>query len=123
MMFGKPSKRRPLDTGVQRLSQESAPRAAKKTRHPLHNVIILVSFAMLVAVVTRRDTGSVAEYDIQAEAVARENIYADFGFDAEDIQQTKEAREAAMARVPSAYRVRTAVIDEQLAAFDARLHE
>lgn len=123
MMFGKSSKRRPLDTGVQRLSQESAPRTAKKAKHPLHNVVLLVSFAVLVAVVTRRDTGNVAEYDIHAEAVARENIYADFGFDAEDIQETKEAREAAMARVPSAYRVRDVAVEDQLAAFDERLQE
>ena len=123
MMFGKSSKRRPLDTGVQRLSQESAPRAAKRAKHPLQNVVLLVSFAVLVVVVTRRDTGNVAEYDIHAEAVARENIYADFGFDSEDIQLTKEARDAAMARVPSVYRVRDAVIAGQLIAFDTRLHE
>lgn len=123
MIFGKSSKRRPLDTGVQRLSLESAPRVSKPAKHPLHNVMLLVSFAVLVTLVTRRDTGSVAEYDIHAEAVARENIYADFGFDSEDIQETKEAREAAMARVPSAYRVHRPVVDVQLSAFDTRLQE
>ena len=123
MMFGKSSKRRPLDTGVQRLSQEAAPRTGKKHHHPLNNVALLVAFGILVAVVTRHDTANVSEYDIHAEAVAREDIFAEFGFESEELQLTKEAREAAMARVPSIYRVQDFHIAEQLEQFDARLLE
>ncbi|HRK35494.1 MAG TPA: HDIG domain-containing protein, partial [Candidatus Hydrogenedentes bacterium] len=109
-------KRQQLSPGIYR-GQHQEDDEAKQRRW--QRIVLLLAFTFLVIVVTKRLNLGTQTQTINTEGrVAQETIVAEIGFTSEDIDKTREAREAAAARVPDQFRVEEAKIDQQLAAFD-----
>ncbi|MDZ4858633.1 MAG: HDIG domain-containing protein [Candidatus Hydrogenedentes bacterium] len=109
-------KRQPLSPGMYRGQQQEDDEA--KQRRWLR-IILLVSFAFLVIVITKRlDLGRQTQAINTDGKVAQETVVAEIGFSSEDIDRTRDAREAAAAKVPDAFRIDDARVQQQLAAFD-----
>ncbi|MCC6699038.1 MAG: HDIG domain-containing protein [Candidatus Hydrogenedentes bacterium] len=116
----------------QRLSGGSyrGPQQPPMTQHDKHirRLVLLVSFAFLVVAITQRLSPSTDTEAYNLEGIiAQDTFIAEIGFKSEDLQKTREAREAAAAKVPDVFRVDEAVIEEKVAllqkAVDAILAE
>ena len=94
-------KRKGRGSGTGLAPQESPSLAHRKQR--LQRLVIAGSFLVLVVSVTEfsilRDPA--ARYDIDAETVASHTVQADFAFESEDLEATREQREKAAAQVPT----------------------
>lgn len=85
-------------------------------------LVALGAFVVLVAAVTKDYTPkSAAKYGVETEGFATETIKAEFRFSAPDLAATREAEELAVAKVPDAFNVNDARVNQQLALFDRRV--
>ncbi len=104
-MTTKPGKRKQRKGGspLQRLTNGGQNVAGGRDR--MQWLIVLLAFAVSVAVLTQPPAmdDEFAEYDIEAEEIARQEWQATFSFETEDLQATQRRREEAAARVPEAY--------------------
>ncbi|MDK1021612.1 MAG: HDIG domain-containing protein, partial [Candidatus Hydrogenedentes bacterium] len=101
--------------------QESPSLAHRKQR--LQRLVIAGSFFVLVISVTEFSIlgDPAARYDIDAEAVAARTVRADFAFESEDLDATREGREKAAALVPSTYTIATERVSSQLQTLQQRI--
>ncbi len=121
MIFKRNKKKSQLGSGVTRPAQEGEQQKTINKR--LQWFGMALAFAVLVGVVTEppaKNTESVG-YDIDATEIAIRDENAEFSFEAVDDKATKEAKDAAAAKVPDTYQVAKEVIQEQLAALDERI--
>ncbi|MBI4558621.1 MAG: hypothetical protein HY706_13660, partial [Candidatus Hydrogenedentes bacterium] len=110
-----------LGSGVYRLARDKDTPTGR-TRH-LSRLVMLLVFAVVVALLTERATPPVEDqaYEIDAEPIARETVQAEFWFETVDLGLTLEAREAAAAKVPDSYRVTADKVAVQLRRFENRV--
>ncbi|MBI3118950.1 MAG: hypothetical protein HYZ00_09710, partial [Candidatus Hydrogenedentes bacterium] len=83
--------------------------------------IILFAFAVLVAAITRepkRDEDLAVDIDLP---VSDREIQAKFDFTSVNLQATKEAQDAAVAKVPDYYRVDSGRVEGQLETLRQRI--
>lgn len=108
--------------GGKSLSPQESPSLAHRKQR-LQRIVIAGSFLVLVVCVTEfsilGDSG--ARYDIDAEAVAARTVRADFAFESEDLEATRELREKAAGQVPSTYTIDTDRISSQLLTLQQRI--
>lgn len=91
------------------------PEAPEHSRAWLHRAAMAVAFVALVASMTREpDKRTLSVDDIDTAVLSRDEIRADFYFEAVDLQKTKEARNEAAAKVPDNFRVDTTRVNDQL---------
>lgn len=82
----------------------------------------VLGFVVLVAMLTREPARRALPLgDINTDVLSREELRAEFYFQAVDLQKTKEARNEAVAKVPDNYRVDAARVDDQVARVEARI--
>lgn len=113
-MIGRFKKRHQLSPGIYRGQQQEDPQSRERM---LRRVILAASLVFLVLVIT--NFGSKVPPISTEGTVAKDEIVADFSFESEDLDKTREAREAAAAKVPDSFQVNTAVVTKQLDQFDA----
>jgi len=76
---------------------------------------VLVAFVALVASMTREpERRTLPVNDLESAVLSRDEIRAEFYFEAVDLQKTKEARNEAAAKVPDNFRVDTTRVNDQL---------
>jgi len=82
-------------------------------------VVLGLCFVFLVVGVTKRlsPTTETEEYNLDG-VIAQDTFIAEIGFKSEDLQKTREAREAAAAKVPDVFRVDASVVESQLEKLD-----
>ncbi len=78
-------------------------------------LVLALCFVLLVVGVTKRlsPTTERAEYNTEG-VIAQDTVIAEIGFKSEDLQKTREAREAAAAKVSDVFRVSDSVVADQL---------
>ena len=81
--------------------------------------VLGLCFLFLVVGVTKRlsPRTETEEYNLDG-VIAPDTFIAEIGFKSEDLQKTREAREAAAAKVPDVFRVGEAVVESQLEKLD-----
>lgn len=115
-MIGRFRKRQPLSPDFYR-GQTQSDTATREV--VLRRVILAVALVFIVIMITRRLNLGAQAPSINTEGkVAQETIVAEFGFESEDIDKTRDARETAAAKVPDSFRVDSATVRRQLAEFD-----
>ena len=113
----------------QRLSGGSyrGPQQPPLTQHDRHirRLALAASFAFLVVAVTQRlsPTTDTEEYDLDIDSIPQHTFIAEIGFETEDLQKTREAQEAAAAKVPDVFRVDEAVVQESLTQLQQALDD
>ena len=113
-MIGRFKKRHQLSPGIYRGQQQEDPQSRENM---LRRVILGVSLVFLVLVIT--NFGSKVPPISTEGTVAKDEIVAEFSFESEDLDKTREAREAAAAKVPDSFQVNTSIVKKQLDQFDA----
>ena len=113
-MIGRFKKRHQLSPGLYRGQQLDDPQNREKL---LRRAVLSVSLVFLVLVIT--NFGSKVPPISTEGTVAKDEIVAEFGFESEDLDKTREAREAAAAKVPDSFQVNSATVKEQIEQFDA----
>ncbi len=95
-------KRQRLSGGQREQSQQFLPHREQRLKY----AVVGVSFAVLVLAVTRpiSPVRSTAQYDLDG-IVAQDTFTAEIDFQSEDLELTRDAREAAAAKVPDVFRV------------------
>lgn len=89
--------------------------APEPSRAWLHHGAVLLAFVALVASMTREpEKRTLPVDDLDSAVLSRDEIRADFYFQALDLQKTKEARNEAAAGVPDNFRVDTTRVNDQL---------
>lgn len=122
-MLGKGNRKKGgLGSGVHRPPRESPSLAHRRQR--FQRLFVATAFIVSVAALTellvlRDQTG---RYDIEAETVASQTIQASFGFDAIDLEATREKREEAAAQVPVTYSVDHERVKSQLLTLQLRIN-
>ena len=90
---------------------------APENRRPvwIQRGALVAAFVVLVAALTREpEQQTISIEDINSAVLSRDEIRADFYFQAVDLQKTKEARNEAAAKVPDNFRVDTVRVHDQL---------
>lgn len=120
-MFQSRQKKKGKGSGIGLAPQESPSLVHRKQR--LQRIVIAGSFIVLVVCVTEfpllGDTGG--RYDIDSEAVAARTVRAEFAFESEDLEATREQREKAAAQVTSTYIIDSDRISSQLLTLQQRI--
>ncbi|NUM54264.1 MAG: HDIG domain-containing protein [Candidatus Hydrogenedentes bacterium] len=116
-MIGQFRKRHQLSPGIYRGQQQDDTRS-RETR--LRRVLLAVALVFLVIAVTKQlNFGTSADkLDYDGRFPAKESLIAEFGFESEDVEKTREAREASAARVPDSFHVDAESVKRQLGQFD-----
>ncbi len=99
-----------------------SPMAIQMTR--LQRLVVVLAFAVLLACLTKYPTkGGDGQLDLNVTPgdFAREAIQAEFRFETEDLQATREARDAAAAKVPKRYAVDNEHVQARLRAVQDRI--
>ncbi len=117
----RPSPKRKGRNGGPR-SPHDSPSLAHR-RQQMQRLAIGSAFVVLVAAVTGlRLLGNPAgRYDIDSETVASQTIQAEFSFESEDLEATREAREKAAALVPAMYSIDRERVTTQLLTLQQRI--
>lgn len=85
-------------------------------------LVLALAFLVLVAVVTKRFTPDSARNSmVDTEGYVRETVRAEFRFQSEDLEATRQAELAAEARVPDTYRVDQSLVQARLGRFQERV--
>lgn len=115
-MFTRFRKKQRLSPGVYRGQHQSDNKAFEAR---MRRLVLVSAFALLVVLITNRLTAASNTEHISLEGViAKQTIIADIGFKSEDIEKTREAREAAAAKVPDVFSVDDAKVARQLTELD-----
>lgn len=84
--------------------------------------IVAAAMVVLVGALSREPQRTELPIDdIEQSVVSRHEIRADFFFESIDLQDTKEARNTAAAKVPDNYRVNPALVEQSLSELDRRI--
>lgn len=113
-MIGRFKKRHQLSPGLYRGQQQEDPQGRETM---LRRVVLAVSLVFLVLVIT--NFGSKVPPISTEGTVAKEEVVAEFSFESEDLDKTRDAREEAAAKVPDSFQVNSTGIVNQLDRFDA----
>lgn len=81
----------------------------------MRTLVLALCFLFLVVGVTKRlrPTAETEEYNLDG-VIAQDTFVAEIGFKSEDLDKTREAREAAAAKVPDVFRVNEAIVESQV---------
>jgi len=103
-----------LGGGVHFASQDS-PSLALRVRQ-MQRLVVIGAFIILVAVITKIPSlgDPTGRYDIDSEDIPQQNFRTVFTFDAENLEETRVAREAAANEVPYYYRVASVTVADQM---------
>ena len=122
MLLGKSSKKKTrVGSGVHRPPGNGPTPLTGMPR--LQRLLIVLAFAVLVAAITKFPTSDFGpiDADIDVGKIALETVLARDWFESEDLQATREAREAAEAAVPRQYVVDSEKVETQLARLQQRI--
>jgi hypothetical protein len=108
-------KRQRLSGGQRRQTQQAISRRERR----LKRAVMGAAYLVLVLAVTRRvgPSEDTAQYDLDG-IVAQDTFTAEIDFQSEDIELTREAREAAAAKMPDVFRVNEDAVKRSLARLE-----
>lgn len=117
-MIGRFRKRPQLSPGLYRGQLTEGVRFQQTT---VRRIVLAAALAFLVIAVTKQLNFGTKEgkLDYDGRFPAKETLVAEFGFESEDVEKTREAREAAAARVPDSFHVDDEAVKRQIEQFDA----
>lgn len=105
-------KKQRLSGGSYRGQQQ---RVGTNREQRMRTLVLGLCFVFLVVGVTKRlrPTAETEEYNLDG-VIAQDTFIAEIGFKSEDLEKTREAREAAAAKVPDIFRVNEDVVEVQV---------